>query len=51
MKQLLKKYKAMGTVAKAGIWFVFCNIMTKGNIHYNSSYFYKDINNGRIWNI
>ena len=30
MKQLLKKYKTMGTVAKAGIWFVFCNIMTKG---------------------
>ena len=30
MKQLLIKYKAMGTVAKAGIWFVFCNIMTKG---------------------
>ena len=30
MNKLLKKYNSMGIAARAGIWFVFCNLMTKG---------------------
>lgn len=30
MKKIINKYKRMGVAAKAGIWFVFCNLLTKG---------------------
>lgn len=30
MKKLLSKYKNMSVVAKAAIWFTFCNLMQKG---------------------
>lgn len=30
MKKIIKKYKRMGVAAKAGVWFVFCNLLTKG---------------------
>lgn len=30
MGKLIDMYKKMGVAAKAGIWFVFCNLMTKG---------------------
>lgn len=30
MKKIINKYKRMGVAAKAGVWFVFCNLLTKG---------------------